>query len=357
MIYLILDTNIWIYLANSYNPKNENYEDGLHFRLVKALKRLIDSGDFIILTNDIIVEEWQRNKAVAEKLIEKHEKTLQGNKGSIKNIKKYLDVAEKEKIDEIFGKYSDNIQKAIQDNERHIAEVEDLLINKTEKIEIPDDIKVKAANRAIDKLAPFKGDKSNSMADAIILLSSIEYLKNISRRQSWEETEEDFYVFPESMFVTNNKGDFANPDNENEAHPELKPLLEEVQMKYEMNIGKIINKAHADLLAYEEIQQIERELNYEYEKNLVFCEDCFPDLEKMIFDNTVEFGEPFQIRNEMIERIDPNQLRLFELESTQKVVSKEEPRRVDINTVQLGNCNYCNSEYLKCQYCGTILMN
>ena len=354
LTYLILDTNIWIYLANSYNPKNENYEDGLHFKLVESLKKLIDSGDIINLTNEIIIEEWQRNKENAKKLIEKHKKTFQGNKGSVKNIKKYLESDDKNNLEEIFNKYSENIQKVIQDNERHINEVEELLINKSTKIEIPDKVKVIAAERAIKKLAPFKGDKSNSMADAVILLGSIKYLKEISRRPSWEEGEDNFFIFPESIFVTNNKGDFANPDNESEAHEELKPLFDEVQMKYEMNIGKIINKAHADLIAYEEIQQIERDLEEaEYWKNVIHCEVCYPDPEKMYVNNVVEFGEPVEIENEMNEKDNPDQLKLFTIEPIDKKREEEKIKQSDINTVQLGSCTYCSSEYIKCQCCGT----
>jgi len=307
MIYLILDTNIWIYLANSYNPKNKNYEDGLHFKLVKSLKELIDSRDIIILTNDIIIDEWKRNKKNAKGLINKHKNTLEGNKGSIKNIKKYLEISDKQKLQDVFNKYTDNLKKVIQDNERHINEVEDLLLNKSTKIDIHDEVKISASDRAIKKLAPFKGEKSNSMADAVILLSSIKYLKEAGRTSPWEEGEDDFFIFPESIFVTNNKGDFANPENENEVHTELKPLLDEVQMKYEMNIGKIINKAHADLIAYEEIQKIEEELGEEYWKDVVRCEVCYPDSDS----NIVYFGEPITVVNEMNKRDDSNQLKLF----------------------------------------------
>jgi len=347
-----LDTNIWIYLANSYNPKNKNYEDGLHFKLVESLIKLIDSGDFILLTNDIIIEEWNRNKEAAKKLIEKHKKTVEGNEGSIKNIKKQLEHEDKIKLNDIFQKYTDSIQKIIQDNERHIQEVEELLVNKSLKIEIPNEVKIIAADRAIKKMAPFKGDKSNSMADAIILLSSIEYLKKI-RDKLWKE-EEFFPSYPESIFVTNNKGDFANPSNENEVHIELKPLLEKVEMKYEMNIGKVINKAHVDLIAYEEIKQIEKDLDEEYWKSLTYCEECSPDPEKMYVHNIIEFEEPIQIKNELTEYYDPNQMKLFELQKIENSEGDEKIKKTDVDTIQLGSCTWCSSKYIKCQFCGGV---
>ena len=352
MIYLILDTNVWFYLANSYNPNNKNFDDGLHFKLVEKLSELVDSGEITILTNEIIIEEWDRNKEVAKNLIQKHRKSLEGNKGHISNIKKFLAEGDKTNLDSIFQNYSDNLNLVIENNEKHIAQVEDLLLNKTEKAEITQEIKAQAADRAIKKLAPFKGDKSNSMADAVILLSAIEHLKKVSIIPSWGEDEEDFHIFPNSTFVTINKGDFANPENENEIHPELKPVLEEAKVEYEANIGKALNNIKKELINREELEQIEREMEEEYWKNVVYCEVCHPDPEKMYVNNIIEFGEPTEIENELIEYHDPNQMKLFDLPATEE--KDEEIKKSDIDTVQFGNCTWCNAEYIKCQYCGTV---
>ncbi len=37
MTYLIMDTNQWIYLANSRYPMNENFQEGHHFKLMEKL--------------------------------------------------------------------------------------------------------------------------------------------------------------------------------------------------------------------------------------------------------------------------------------------------------------------------------
>lgn len=57
MIYLILDTNTWIYLANSKDPLTENFHDGLHFRLFEKLGEKVKDGSVQILINDIIEKE------------------------------------------------------------------------------------------------------------------------------------------------------------------------------------------------------------------------------------------------------------------------------------------------------------
>jgi hypothetical protein len=350
MTYLILDTNVWFYLANSYNPKNQNFEDDLHFKLVEMLAELVNNEEITILTNEIIIEEWKRNKEVAKNLIKKHQKSIEGNKGHVNNIKKFLVQEDKSALDDIFEKYINFLNQVIENNERHISQVETLLVNKTEKVEITQDILARAANRAINKLAPFKGDKSNSMADAVILLSSIEYLKKISKHSGWDEDQVEFYIFPSSTFVTINKGDFANPDNENEIHPELKPVLEEAKMEYEANIGRVLNTIKAELINRTELEQIEREMEEEY---WIYCEVCDPDPERMYVNNIIEFGEPIKIDNELIEYNDPNQMKLFDLPAIENKEAKE-VKRSDIKTVQFGSCTWCNAEYIKCQYCGTV---
>jgi len=58
------------------------------------------------------------------------------------------------------------------------------LIDNTEVIEIRCImLKLQAVDLSLNKLAPFKGAKSNSMADALILLSGVSYLKQLAK--SW----------------------------------------------------------------------------------------------------------------------------------------------------------------------------
>ncbi|MBP6236433.1 MAG: DUF4935 domain-containing protein [Saprospiraceae bacterium] len=348
-----MDTNVWLYLANSYNPKNKAFEDGLHFRLVEILTELVVNREIVILTNEIIIEEWNRNKEVAKNLIQKYRKSLEGNKGHFSNIKKFLEEVDKVRLDAIFENYTKNLNHVIDNNEKHIAQVEYLLLDKTEKIEITQEIKARAAERAINKLAPFKGDKSNSMADAVVLLSAIEHLKKVSIVPTLGDYEEHFYIFPNSTFVTINKGDFANPENENEIHPDLKSVLDEAKIKYEANIGKVLNAIKNELINRNELEQIELEIDEEYWKNVDYCELCFPDPEKSYVNNIIHFSELTFIDNELVEYHNPNQLKLFDSQMTVKR-EDEEIKKSDINTIQFGNCAWCNAQYIKCHYCGTV---
>jgi len=351
MIHLILDTNVWFYLANSYNPLKQDFEGELHFKLISILIDLVNNNEITILANEIIIEEWNRNKEVANKLIQKYKSAVDGNKGHIRNMKAFLDKDDCLKLDEIFENYTDKVNQIIKNNENHVFLVEDLLLNKTKKIEVTNEVKVAAANRAIGKLAPFKGNKSNSMADAVILLSAIEF---IEKREFWVRYEGFRALPPKSIFITINKHDFADPEDESKVHPELRPLLATIGMDYESNIGKVINQVQNSLIEQEELDQIEREMEDAFWESHDICTVCYIDREKKIFhDNIIDFSEPIEIKNELIESIDSSQLKLFAWEADEGEINENLKKRHSVNTVRIGECRFCNAEYLKCQYCGT----
>ena len=61
MISLVLDTNIWIaYIAKDW-PSG----------IIDEIKKKKKSGEIILLTNEIIIEEWNRNKETTLKDISK----------------------------------------------------------------------------------------------------------------------------------------------------------------------------------------------------------------------------------------------------------------------------------------------
>lgn len=91
MTYLILDTNIWIYLANGYCDSKNISDEDVHFELIKILLEKLDLGEIELVTNDIIIKEWDRNKAAKETSIDKWENRIKGNLDYFKSIEKYFD--------------------------------------------------------------------------------------------------------------------------------------------------------------------------------------------------------------------------------------------------------------------------
>lgn len=346
MIYLILDTNVWFYLANSFNSVRKDYEDGLHFKLLATLNDLVDKREIVLLTNDIIIKEWQDNKKRAYILIEKYRKGTSDNSGPITNIKKFLPTEDSKQLSVLFEKYKANVEEIIENNEKHIESVENLLLKKCTRIEVSKDAKIEASDLAVNKLAPFIEGGKNSMADALILLSSIEYLLDRRNKYMYDFPLE---LFDYSIFITLNKLDFSDPSNSKIIHPDLEHILGRVKMQYEPNLGEALNRVKSDLFDKKELEQLEKEANEAYWDEVVYCEMCDPNEGDSLTLNIIEFENPIPIENELYES--PNQIKLFNPDSFSS--NEDKDPATDIHSAQIGYCSYCNAEYIKCQNCDT----
>lgn len=216
MIYLILDTNNWIYLANGLDPLNNKYQDTLHYDLLKRLKDLQNKQQIEILVNDIIIKEWNRNKKHSLSKITNLKNKLNNEISSFKDIEKFS----KSDLKEIKENYRKGIQEQIEQNELHVQEVENFIHNNCKKIEISNNIKLKIFDLSINNLAPFHNNKNN-YGDAAILLSAVEYLSEIG-------TLEEISAF----FISNNIEEYTDGKNLKVFHPELSELIGELNIEY-----------------------------------------------------------------------------------------------------------------------------
>jgi hypothetical protein len=87
MLHLILDTNIWLYLANGFYSESTN-PNNLHFDLLDQLIKLKEDQHFEILISDITILEWDRNKKQAYQLIEKLERKIKAIQCQLQEMKK-----------------------------------------------------------------------------------------------------------------------------------------------------------------------------------------------------------------------------------------------------------------------------
>src|SRR5690606_29245120 len=123
LIYLILDTNIWLYLANGLDPLTEKLHEDLHFKLLAELKELKNNNDICILINDIVLEEWKRNKEHSKLKIKKLTNKLNNSDSSFNDLKKYV----KSETEGLKKEYIEGLKQDISANEEHIQKVENFL--------------------------------------------------------------------------------------------------------------------------------------------------------------------------------------------------------------------------------------
>lgn len=118
-------------------------------------------------------------------------------------------------------------------------------------IETSDEVKLRAAQRAVDKLAPFHKDK-NSIGDTILIEIYRDDLSKID-----DETK--------LAFVTHNKHDFSNmTGDEREPHADLADLFLPANSSYSLAIGEVLND-----YAPEWMEEIKWEFEYQEEPRLL----------------------------------------------------------------------------------------
>ena len=122
MIYLVLDTNIWLYLANGYD--REQFDKNLHFDFLKTLEEPDERKEICILVNDIIISEWNR-----------HKRKIGGV--NIRHLERELEK------NELSSLTNQELKKRILENKQHLNRVDEFIHKKCKKIEINDTVKLK----------------------------------------------------------------------------------------------------------------------------------------------------------------------------------------------------------------------
>ena len=336
--FIFLDTNNWIYLSNGFNILS-NKHDELHLKIFDIIQKRTDERSITFLVNSIILDEWERDRDKAENQIKEIENKFKSYSNNLKSIKAFLqtDPDELRKIEELLKEaYNEKLKR----HKDHVKNVEGFLKNKTTKIDVSDKNKIEASNLASEKKAPFIGDKKNSMADALILLSSIEHI--FTHEKIINPFKEDDYKFPESYFVSSNKGDFSSDEDKEKIHPHLKSFLNRTGTKFYFTLGKLVNSLEEKFLTEEEeniLEHIDERLH---------CEVCNYE-----YYPTVNFSEYLEVIDPNHLAPDPNQLSLplplsLANHNTDQVEYK--PSQVQIRTA---DCSYCGAEYLECD-CGAL---
>lgn len=323
MIYLVLDTNIWIYLANGLDP-SDKAQDKLHFELLSSLKSFKDKGDITILVNDIILKEWARNKNHCEGKVKSLQNKLANPNAVFNEIKKYA----KTDIDNIQREYLEGIEKEILENQKHIVEVENFLHNDCLKIEISDKVKLQIFDMSVGNKAPFQSNKNN-VADASILFSSAEYLEGKLNEEA------------SAIFVSYNFKDFTDNINRNDFHPEILDQLWEVDIKYEQRLPAALKLSKKIIAQYEEYYKQEAWL----ESIRFYCISPFCYRAEN-FQAIGYLDDKIHVKLDREDFFDPNQLSLFP--DIPQIIQQP-------TTVKIGHCTMCETLHLECPECKALV--
>lgn len=334
MIYLLCDTNIWIYLANSKDPYSQKQNEGHTQKLYNDINTLVQNNKIKVLTSPIILNEWERNQEQAKLLIKNYEDRKKSHLDGFERIISETNSSESPEIIKVKADFEEKIKTKIDSNKKHIQSINNLL---REAISVPLNIETKAfiTDWAIEKKAPFIGDKKNSTADAAIFFSMLEYAKSLP-------------VTDSIVFVSSNKGDFSDPKDDNRIHPDLIEFVNEANIKYFKSLPLALKYIDETIqFTEEQIKEIDEEID-DYFNDLEYCQVCDPGEDYPLV-NYLNVYEPEEIENENATVEDPDQLKIdFE---DQTVLPKKEYT----NTIQTAECAWCNELHIICQNCHLIL--
>jgi hypothetical protein len=213
-VTILIDTCVWLDMAKDFSQ----------LPLLGALEELVRLGYIQLIAPHTLLDEFARNKV---RIIEEGARSLTGTlKRAADVIAKYGEWKRTRKFISAIHEAEQKLGNASDFAAQAIARIETLLGN-ARAMDTTDDIKLRAAQRAIDKRAPFHRQRNN-INDAILIET---YADSLTAAKSGERF----------AFITHNVKDFSHPaGNEKFPHPDFAPLFSRIRSRYFITLGEAL---------------------------------------------------------------------------------------------------------------------
>ena len=231
MFKILIDTCVWLDLAKDYQQQ----------AILTALEELVRQGDIVLILPRTVVDEFDRNKA---RVIEESSRSLSSH---LKRTKEVVEKFGDPKLKlAVLNQLNDVDHLLPTLGEAAIGTVSRIekLFGRTPIIEISDTVKLCAAQRAIDKRAPFHRQR-NGIDDAILIeLYANEIGTKTTARSRF-------------AFISHNTKDFSHPSATNkQPHPDIAALFSRVKSLHFITLGEALRRIQpaqfADLMIEQE---------------------------------------------------------------------------------------------------------
>jgi hypothetical protein len=224
MFRMLIDTCVWLDLAR--DPKQ--------VPVLGVVEELLRLGMISLIVPRIVLDEFQRNRnhiaKESAKSLSTHFRLVKeavgkagGDKKKMQTVLSHLDDVD-HKIPIIGGEAVGTLDRIAK------------LITLAPIIETSEAVKLRAAQRAIEKKAPFHHDK-NAMADAILIETYADCMYNKTAPGV------------RFMFITHNKGDFSiEHGNHKMPHPDFTSLFSRIKSLYFINLAEALRRVEPSLV-------------------------------------------------------------------------------------------------------------
>lgn len=222
MLRLLIDTCVWLDIAKDHRQQVT----------LRYLEELIESGEVSLLLPRQVVDEFDRNR---ERIIKENQQSLSSIFKRVKDtVSRFANednraatLAQLNDVDHRIATLSEAVVGSMEQIER--------LFGRAEIIEATEQVKVRAAECAIAKRAPFHRGK-NSIGDAIL----VETFADAAAIRADDD---------QLAFITHNTRDFsAEVGDVRRPHPDLQDLFAADAMVYSTGLAQVLNELQPDLL-------------------------------------------------------------------------------------------------------------
>lgn len=194
MVNILVDTCVWLDLAKGADQN----------KFINTLEEMVQLKEVAFIVPQIVIDEFNRNK---ERIVNDGTKSLSSVFGRVRDV--ISEFGEPDDVELAIRQLDDvrhKLPSLVETTAFNISRIEKLLTTAT-VVQSSNETLIRAAQRAIDKRAPFHLHK-NSMADAMLMEI---YAECISK------SEQEDVSF---AFVTHNKEDFGDT-NKKHPHPDF----------------------------------------------------------------------------------------------------------------------------------------
>ncbi len=219
---LLIDTSVWLDLT----------KDPRHLPLLDALFAMTEADEVALILPQIVLDEFARNR---DRVMASSRASLSSQFKRVKDA--IIQFGPEERQGEILGQLNEIDHRIATGGEavNEAVGLIDKLFTTTEPISVSENIKARAADRAIAKVAPFHR-QMNGIGDAIIIET---YIDALAQRDGDEVL----------AFVTHNIHDFSQKGADTRLpHPDLAAIFDGDQSRYSTNLGALLNEFAGDLI-------------------------------------------------------------------------------------------------------------
>ncbi|MGX1259836.1 PIN domain-containing protein [Sinorhizobium fredii] len=229
MLRILIDTCVWLDLAKDYRNQP----------VIAALEDILNHGDVELIVPQVVLDEFARNK---DRVAADAKRSLQSHFSLVRDAVRRF--GEDQYIDATIKALNEVDHSAVYKGEavtESMVRIERLLAA-AEAIPATPAIKARAADRALDGIAPYHRQK-NSIGDAIII-------ETYAEQMGLEGRADD-----EFAFITHNKADFSQEGGDHrQPHSDLVPLFDGKRSIYWTSLADLLNDLDEDLLANYDLQ-------------------------------------------------------------------------------------------------------